>query len=362
MKPKSNVALLTVVAGLAIFVATPAAAQYRQINLVADQPGIARYTDPNLLDPWGMVFLQNGGFLIADAHSGLATTYGAGGKPGARTISVPPAPSQPLGPVGFPTGVVANRTPEFRISKDGESAPARFIFATLDGTICGWSPDVDPAQAIIVVDNSTQLPFPANYTALASAKNSRGQTVIYAADSGSGPNTSNNRIDMFDGGFNYLGSFGDPDSPANMTVFNVQVVGDKLYVTYAAFALLQGGVVDIFDTDGNFVKRFAENGGSGPLQEPWPIAVAPSNFGQFSGALLIGNFEDGRINAYNRKTGEFLGQLTDKNGNPISNGFGLWALGFRPDQDQDGPARMFFTTGTNGEADGLFGAIVPVSH
>ena len=102
--------------------------------------------------------------------------------------------------------------------------------------------------------------------------------------------------------------------------------------------------------------------GSGPLQEPWPIAVAPHNFGQFSGALLIGNFEDGRINAYDRKTREFLGQLTDKNGNPISNGFGLWALVFRPDQDQDHPARLFFTTGTNGESDGLFGAILPVSH
>jgi uncharacterized protein (TIGR03118 family) len=158
------------------------------------------------------------------------------------------------------------------------------------------------------------------------------------------------------------GSFGDPNTPANMTVFNVQALGDKLYVTYAAFALLQGGVVDIFDTDGNFVKRFAENDGLGPLQEPWPIAVAPGNFGQFSGALLIGNFEDGRINAYNRKTGEFLGQLTDTNGNPISNGFGLWALAFRRDQDQDQPARLFFTTGTNGEADGLFGAIVAVSH
>ena len=111
-----------------------------------------------------------------------------------------------------------------------------------------------------------------------------------------------------------------------------------------------------------FVKRFAENDGSGPLQEPWPIAEASGNFGQFSGALLIGNLEDGRINAYNRKTGEFLGQLSDINGNPISNGLGLWALGFRPDEDQDHPARLFFTTGTNGEADGLFGTIVPVGH
>jgi uncharacterized protein (TIGR03118 family) len=362
MKRKSTVFMLTVLAGLAIFVAIPAAGQYKQINLVADQPGIARYTDTNLLDPWGMLFLPEGGFLIADAHSGLATTYAAGGKPKTRTVSVPPAPSLPFGPVGSPTGVVANRTSEFRISKGGESAPAWFIFDTLDGTIGGWSPEVDPAQAIIVVDNSIEYPFPASYTALAFARNSKGQNVIYAADSGSGPDTSNNRIDMFDAGFNYLGSFGDPNPPPNMTVFNVQAVDHKLYVTYAAFTLLQGGVVDIFDTDGNFVKRFAENDGSGPLQEPWPLADAPSNFGEFSSALLIGNLEDGRINAYNRKTGAFLGQLTDNNGNPISNGLGLWTLGFRPDQDQDHPARLYFTTGTNGEADGLFGTIVPVGH
>jgi hypothetical protein len=141
-----------------------------------------------------MLFLPEGGFLIADAHSGLATTYGSGGRPKARAIAVPPAPSQPFGPVGFPTGVVANSSSEFRIAKNGEPTPARFIFDSLDGTISGWSPEVDPVQAIIVVDNSTEYPFPANYTALAFARNSKGQNVLYAADSGSGPDTSNNRI------------------------------------------------------------------------------------------------------------------------------------------------------------------------
>ena len=124
-------------------------------------------------------------------------------------ITIPAAPSQPFGPVGSPAGIVFNPTSEFVISKNGRSAPARFIFVALDGTINGWSPEVDPSNAIIMVDNSAELPFAASYEGLALGQNSKGQNVLYAADGGNGPTISNNRFDMFDGAFQSLGSFTD---------------------------------------------------------------------------------------------------------------------------------------------------------
>jgi uncharacterized protein (TIGR03118 family) len=358
MKRMSALVIWAVFAATLMLAAYPAAGQYRQINLVADQPGMARYTDPNLLDPWGLAFWPGGHVLLTNARTGLATTYRSGGKLVPLTITAPPAPSQPFGPTGTPTGVVANSTSEFLISKNGKSRPALFLFDTLDGTISGWNPDLDPNHAVIAVDNSAKSPFPASYTALAFARNSKGQAVLYAADSGGGPSASNNQVDMYDGDFHYLGSFTDPDAPSNMTVFGMQNVHNRLYVTFAAFTPLNGGVVDVFDTDGNLLERFAANDPSGPLEEPWAVTLAPGDFGRFSHALLVGNFGDGRINAFDPRTGKFLGQIRDDHGTPISAGLGLWALAFRPDHPKGEPARLLFASGINGEADGLFGAIV----
>jgi uncharacterized protein (TIGR03118 family) len=349
--------ILAITFGLA---ATPAAGQYKQINLVSDEPGLARFTDSNLLDPWGLVFLPQGRFAMANTHSGTATIYGPGGKPAPLVITVPPAPSQPFGPTGTPTGMVTNSTSGFVISKNGKSVPALFLFDTLDGTISGWNPDLDPNNAIIAVDNSTGSPFSASYTALAFGRNGKGETVLYAADSGGGPTLSNNRIDMYDSGFNYVGSFGDPSTPSNMTVFGIQNIDGKLYVTYAAFAPLQGGVVDVFDTDGNLLQRFSSNDQSGPLEEPWAVTLAPGNFGEFGHSLLVGNFGDGKISAFDPETRQYLGQLSDRHGNPITAGLGLWGIGFRTDVPKGGPAHLFFASGINGEANGLFGSIVPV--
>jgi uncharacterized protein (TIGR03118 family) len=349
-----------VLAATLVIAAESASAQYKQVNLVSDLQGMARYTDPNLIDPWGMVLMPDGSSLVANARTGLTTSYARDGRPFSFTVNVPPAPSEPFGPVGTPTGLIANRTSQFVISKNGKSGPALLLFDTLDGTISGWNPDVDPNHAVIAIDNSAEVPFPASYTALAFARNASGENVLYAADSGGGASLSNNRIDMFDGDFNYLGSFSDPTAPSNMTVFGIQYVGRKLYVTYAAFTPINGGVVDVFDTDGNLLERFAANDSSGPLEEPWAVTRAPGNFGRFSNALLVGNFGDGRINAYNSRTGKFLGQLTDGHGHAVSDGLGLWALGFRPDhQQKNGPAKLIFTSGINGESDGLLGYIVP---
>jgi uncharacterized protein (TIGR03118 family) len=339
-------------------------AQYAQSNLVADRTGFgAAQVDPKLLDPWGIAIVRGGLFAVTNAHSGVITFYTSTGAKLPLEVTVPAAPGSPAGTPGSPTGIVLNSSKEFVIHESGRSAPALLIVDTLDGLICGWNPAVDASHAVVMVDNSAKLPFPASYTALESARNSHGQPVIYAADSGSGPTTSNNEIATYDGDLKPAGHFGDPAAPSTMTAFGVQKIGNEIYVTYAAFTLLNGGVVDVFDPDGRFLRRFAVNGPAGPMQEPWAVVRAPEDFGPFGDALLIGNFEDGRINAYS-SSGIFLGQLQDQTGSPISNGLGLWALVFQPIDDENNENRptLFFATGLNNETDGLFGTIRPASR
>ncbi len=282
--PKRSLALAVLLALLA-FGQNEAAAQYRQVNLTGYLSGMGRFTDPNL-NGWGMASAPDGSFCIANTAPGVATFYRTSGKPLPWIITIPAAPSQPFGPIGTPTGIAYNSTADFVISKNGKSAPALFLFDTLDGLICGWNPEVDPNHAIIVVDNSTEA-VPASYTGLALGLNSHGRNVLYAADGGAGPDPSlsNNRFDMFDGSFNSLGSFTDPDIAVSYpedTAFQVESENGKLYVTFAGFVAPFGGVVDIFDTDGNLLTpgHFAANGpGAGPLVNPWGITRAPSSFG-----------------------------------------------------------------------------------
>ena len=363
----------------AMFLVVPGAslatAQYTQTNLVADVKGQAIHTDPVLVNAWGLAFFPHGPFWVADAGSGMSTVYGPHGKLLPTTVTIPVAPGQPLFPIGSPTGLVANTTQEFVISKDGKSGPARFIFDTIDGLICGWNPDVDPNYAITVIDYSIAKPkaskahYPGSYYGLAIGRNSKGQNVIYATDGGQDATQDNNQIDMFDGGFNYLGSFTDTGIPSYMGAFGIQNIDNQLYVSFAGFLDNQGGFVDVFDMDGKPVRRFAGNLSTGHLQAPWGFAMAPSHFGTFSHALLIGNLqgdhvnEPGRIKAYEPITGAFLGVLRNSSGRPIEIG-GLWALAFGTDRNANGaPNELFFTAGptfppnTQFEADGLFGVI-----
>jgi uncharacterized protein (TIGR03118 family) len=344
-------------------------AGYQQLNLTGFQPGMGHFTDPNL-NGWGMDLAPDGSFVVANTFStGLATSYDSQGKPLPQTITVPPAPSQPFGPVGHPTGVVYNPTSDFVISANGKLAPATFLFDTFDGTISGWNPTVDPTHAVLVVDNSTESPHPAVYTGLTIAQNSQGQNVLYAADFGLGASNSNNRIDMFDGSFHSLGSFTDPNVAGQYpgsTAFQVENVNNRLWVTYGTLTPPYGGVVDIFDTDGHLLtpNHFAANTpGAGPLQNPWAVVQAPANFGTFSNDILIGNVEGaGNINAFDPVTGAYLGQLQHPDATPIAIP-GLWDLvlvGRGNGNGNGNTSQLYFDAGPNGPnpaGNGLFGRI-----
>ena len=203
-RPKNPLILAAILASTLLLGARSAAAQYKQKNLVSNQHGMAIHTDRHLINGWGLAFFPHGPFWVADEGTGVSTVYGPHGRPIPLVVTIPPAPGQQ---VGSPTGMIANSTSNFVISKNGKSGPAWFIFNSGDGTISGWNPYVDPTHAVIVVDYSAAKPnraLPASYTGLTSGRNSRGQEIIYAAD------FNNGDIDMFDGRFHFLGSFTDP--------------------------------------------------------------------------------------------------------------------------------------------------------
>jgi uncharacterized protein (TIGR03118 family) len=329
---------------------------YQQRNLVGFQPGMAHYTDP-LLNGWGLAFAPNGPFWVADTATGVSTVYDHQGKPQPLVVTVPGA----SGGTGSPTGVVYNPTSDFVISKNGKSAPALFIFDTTDGTISGWNPAVDPTHAIIMSSR------PAAYFGLVLATNGSGQNVLYAAD------FANNSIDMFGGSYNFLGSFTDPKVTTQLPgymAYGVQEVNGQLYVTFDSFGNAPfGGVVDIFDTNGNLLtpNHFTANApGAGPLANPWGVVQAPPDFGIFSNDILIGNVEQNTgpsaasINAFNPSTGAFLGQLKEPDGVPLAIP-GLWDLEFGAGSPQNGKTNeLFFTAGPNAitfTGNGLFGMI-----
>jgi uncharacterized protein (TIGR03118 family) len=349
--------VLAIFAASAAFGTSPALAQYLQVNMVGYKKGMGRYTDPNL-NGWGLAFSPDGPFCVANTSTGVATFYDRSGRPLPLVVTIPSASGSGT---GSPTGLVYNPTSEFVISKDGKSAPALFIFNTLDGTISGWNPTVDPDNAVIMVQTSG-----AAYTGLTLGQNSHGKNVLYVADFAS---AGGNQFDMFDGNFSSLGHFNDPAVPVEYPgvshPFGVEYMDGKIYVTFATFSLGPwGGVVDIFDVDGNLLtpNHFAANApGEGPLANPWAIVRTPDNFGKFSNALLIGNVEGpGLIHAFEPSTGALLGPLTHPNGDPIALP-GLWDLVFGEDTRNTGKAnQLWFTAGFNAPdptGNGLFGMI-----
>lgn len=355
-------AVATVAATLGMS-ALPAAAQttlYIQVNLVANTSGYgAARIDPNLINPWGMSATATSPWWVSDNGAGKSTLYNGSGVPQALIVTIPPAPGSPVGTLSTPTGQVANTTTDFQLTPG--SNPARFIFATEDGTISGWNPAVNANTSVIKVDNSGSG---AVYKGLALGNNGT-SNFLYAAD------FFHNRIDVFNNAFgstSLSGNFTDPSLPAGFSPFNIQNIGGQLFVAYAAqdpashADELPGagfGIVDVFDLNGNFVKRLATGTPSGPLadlNDPWGFALAPSNFGEFSNALLVGQFGNGKILAFNPTTNAFLGALTGFGNTPLVID-GLWGIGFG-NGAASGPTNvLYFSAGPNGENDGLFGVV-----
>ncbi len=328
------------VAGLALMFASSAAvAQYQLTNLVSNQTGQAKHTDPLLVNAWGLAYGPGGPFWIADNGSGWSTLYtGAGIKQGLQVV-VPSASGQ--GP-GSPTGIVFNGSGEFNV----QGWTAFFIFATLDGTISGWAPQSNPSQAIIAVNNSGAG---AIYTGLAITNNPSGN-MLFAADNW------NNKIDQYDGNFNLVQSFTDPTVPAGFAPFGIQDIDGLLYVAYASTSGGAGGYVDIFSESGAFLKRLASGA---PLNQPWGFAAAPKNFGSLSNTLLITNnlTQSGTVSGFNALTGQYVGTVKDSSGKNITIDQ-LWGIEFGGGSSNNGETnQLFFTAGPKNNQAGTFGVI-----
>jgi uncharacterized protein (TIGR03118 family) len=323
---------------------------FDQVNLVSDVPGLAFITDPSLINPWGIAFSPTGPLWFALNGSGSSDLVDGRGQPVALAGGLTSANAGMS-----PTGTVFNGGDGFDLWGNGLSAPSRFLFAGEDGTISGWSEVVDPSRAILVVDNSS---LGARYTGLSLAVDSAGHPLLYAADFGRGT------IDVFDQDFRQVlhqGSFQDASLPDGFAPFNVQNIDNLLYVTYAR----QGdhgrdevmgagqGFIDVYRTDGTLVRRLASGGA---LDAPWGIAQAPAGFGSFGGDLLVGNNGDGHISVYDPSSGAFLGQLADDRGMPIAIP-SLWALTFGNGHEGGDANTLFFASGVEDEAHGLFGAL-----
>ncbi|HEY2751569.1 TIGR03118 family protein [Phenylobacterium sp.] len=339
--------------------AAPAnAAGFLVTNLVSDGSVPAVTIDPNLINPWGISYGPTSPFWVSDNNSGFSTLYtGAGGKVPLNVTIAPPMGSP--GPA-TPTGQVFNSstTPtDFRVTSGGVSGQAVFLFGTEDGTISGWAPSVSTSNSILAVDNST-VGLGAVYKGLALG-NSGGSNFLYAAD------FRNGMIDQYDSSFNLVRAFTDPTVAAGYAPFNVQVLNGHLFVTFALqdgarhddVAGAGNGYVDEFNLDGSFNRRLVSLGGQ--INSPWGLDIAPAAFGAFSGDLLVGNFGDGTISAFNPTTGAFLGKLDAPDGTPIVEG-DLWALINGNGGPGADPNKVYFTAGIQDEAEGLFGSISSV--
>jgi uncharacterized protein (TIGR03118 family) len=319
------------------FASSPALAQYKLTNLTSNQSGKAKHQDPLLQNAWGLVYGPGSPFWVSDEWDGWSTLYNGAGVPQSLQVTIPPASG--IGP-GSPTGIVYNGSTEFKI----DTWTSVFLFATLDGTIQGWS-DFNPAAALIAVNNSANK---ASYTGLAITSKSSGN-FIYAAD------FNNNKIDVYDGTFTFVKSFGDAKIPKGFVVFNVQDIKGKLYVAYVSASGGGGGYIDIFTEAGKFVKRLTHGA---PLNQPWGFAVAPKNFGPLSNTLLISNNTNaGTINGFNLTTGAFVGTLKNLAKKPITIDQ-LWGIDFGGGTAMNGKTnQLYFTAGPNNNVDGLFGVI-----
>jgi uncharacterized protein (TIGR03118 family) len=332
--------------GLSIAVfASPASVQgYVVTKLVSDQAGQALVQDPNLVNPWGIAASATSPFWVANNGTGTSTLYTSTGATNvtvnALVVSMP-GTNPNTGAVTPITGTVFNGGTSF----NGD----RFIFAAEDGTISGWGSGTTAAFTAMTPD--------ANYKGLAIGTNGVGDH-LYAAD------FAHSIVNVFDSAYSQVslpGLFTDPNLPAGYAPFGIRNINDQLYVTYAVRNPSTGddvagpgnGLVDVYDLNGSLVRRLVTGGA---LNSPWGLALAPAGFGTFGGDLLVGNFGDGAINAYDPVTGDFLGTMKDSSNSPVAID-GLWGLSFGNGGNGGATDVLYFTAGPGEEAHGLFGSI-----
>ena len=332
--PRRAHVLPTLLGLLLVLASSFALAQYQPVALTSDLSGKAPHTDPLLKNAWGLVYAPGGPFWVSDEGTGWSTLYDATGTPQSLQVVVPAAGGSGQ---GSPTGIVYNGSSEFKI----DTWTSEFLFATLDGTIQGWS-TFERNTTLIGATSAGAV-----YTGLAISSHTSGN-LLFAADS------ANNKVDVYNGTFSLVNSFTDPTIPAGFSPFGIQDINGQVYVSFANSSGGKGGYIDIFDENGTMVKRFFQS----PLfNQPWGFAVAPANFGPASNALLISdNATAGTINAFNITTGKFLGSLKTSAGKVIEIP-GLWGLEFGGGSSSNGQTnQLFFTAGPN-DTDGYFGVI-----
>jgi uncharacterized protein (TIGR03118 family) len=331
----------------------PAVTFYQPFNLVSDQPGVAPIVDPNLVNAWGLSVPPKGNFTIAANGTDQALQYfGDVAATTGSTVAITNTHQNITIPGGAPTGVVFNPSTGFFIHNGIKEAPATFLFVSETGVISGWNPALGN-NAIVAGKLDTSI-----FKGAAIITNNSGNFLL-AAD------FHNGLIQVFDTNFTQMerpeATFVDPNIPAGYAPFNVMNFNGTVYVTYAlqdanAKDDVPGpghGFVDAFDVNGNFLRRV---GSEGVLNSPWGMAIAPSNFGKFSNALLVGNFGDGTINAFDPNGGGYEGTLSTGDNHPIVID-GLWGLSFGNGIRAGNQNSLYFTAGPGGEQHGLFGKI-----
>ncbi len=331
---------------------TSSASTYRQVNLVSDVAGMAQVTDPNLVNPWGMSFAPTGPLWVSDNGTDVSTLYQGGvhGSPeqvDSLVVSIPG---------GAPTGQVFNPTSDFVVhASDGSSGPALFVFVGESGHLTGWNPNVPSGNPPSTSAENAVVTRGGIYKGLALGMLDAPR--LYAA------NFSGGTVDMFNGQFDRVitaGNFVDPKLPVGYAPFNVAVLNGLVYVAYAKqdadkvdeVAGPGLGRLDVFSLSGKLKASMAD---TRKLNAPWGMTIAPAGFGTFSGELLVGNFGNGRIHAYDPDTLALAGTLADAKNRPISID-GLWAL-MPGNGVQSGRDEVIFTAGPDGEKHGLLGNI-----
>jgi uncharacterized protein (TIGR03118 family) len=338
--PYTKTALLLLAA--AMFTAPKAFGDtYSWTNFQSDIAGVAQHVDPNLVNPWGMAASPSGTIWVSDNGTGVSTLYHQDGTAASLVVTIPTA-ARNRG-TGNPTGVVFNNTPFFQVTKNGNSAPAFFIFVGEDGSISGWNPTLDQTNAIIAVDNGTNRGVNHAVYKSATLAVANGHNFLYASNFHTG------KVETYDENFHQVnpGGFSDTTLPAGYAPFGIRNFNGEIFVTYAKQDHSKHddvpgagfGFVSVFDTSGNFLRRLVSNGN---LNAPWGLAIVDNE-------LWVGNFGDGLINVYDPMTGAFIETLMRADGTPLQFD-GLWDL-------LPLGSGVYFTAGIAGEAHGLFGII-----